>query len=472
MDDRTTRDFARTQPLDKPVTGKAAARKKGRRLGVLLVLVAVAAVGWWLYGRQPAPPPPQGRQNAFGGAMPVVTAPALTGDIDITLNALGTVTSLATVTIRSQISGQLVRVAYQEGQMINKGDLVAEIDSRPYELALAQAQGALERDQALLQTAELDLKRYQELAKTNAIPRQQLDTQVSLVAQDKGLVIADQAQINTQKLNIAYCHIIAPITGRAGLRLVDPGNYVTANDASGIVVLTQLQPISVIFTVAEDNLPQIVKRLRAGATLPATAFDRSGAVKLATGVLKTLDNQIDTTTGTLKLRAEFGNEDDSLFPNQFVNIQLLVDTLHDATVVPSSAIQRGAPGTFVYLVNADNTVTVKPVTLGPASAEQIAIQSGLAPGDGVVIDGADKLRNGARVVPRNAEGSPGGGTGPAGRPAGAAAGRGAGAANANSEGNTTTGNRAPGSAANGTAAPPPGGPGSGTGGGRRSRGAQ
>ena len=472
MDDRTTTDFARTQPLDKPVTGKAAARKKGRRLGVLLVLVAVAAVGWWLYGRQPAPPSPQGRQNAFGGAMPVVTAPALTGDIDITLNALGTVTSLATVTIRSQISGQLVRVAYQEGQMINKGDLVAEIDSRPYELALAQAQGALERDQALLQTAELDLKRYQELAKTNAIPRQQLDTQVSLVAQDKGLVIADQAQINTQKLNIAYCHIIAPITGRAGLRLVDPGNYVTANDASGIVVLTQLQPISVIFTVAEDNLPQIVKRLRAGATLPATAFDRSGAVKLATGVLKTLDNQIDTTTGTLKLRAEFGNEDDSLFPNQFVNIQLLVDTLHDATVVPTSAIQRGAPGTFVYLVNADNTVTVRPVTLGPASAEQVAIQSGLAPGDGVVIDGADKLRNGARVVPRNAEGSPGGGRGPAGRPAGGTAGRGAGAGNANSEGNTTPGNQAPGGAANGTAAPPPGGPGSGTGGGRRSRGAQ
>src|SRR5499427_977738 len=402
MDDRTTTDFARTEPLDKPAMRKPVARKKGRRLGLLILVVAAAAVGWWLYGRQPAPPPQ--RQNPFAAAMPVVAAPAVTGDIDVTLNGLGTVTSLATVTIRSQISGQLVRVAYQEGQMINKGDLVAEIDSRPYELALAQAQGALERDQALLQAAELDLKRYQELAKTNAIPRQQLDTQVSLVAQDKGLVLADQAQINTQKLNIAYCHIIAPITGRAGLRLVDPGNYVTANDASGIVVLTQLQPISVIFTVAEDNLPQIVKRLRAGATLPATAFDRSGAVKLATGVLKTLDNQIDTTTGTLKLRAEFANEDDSLFPNQFVNIQLLVDTLHGATVTPTSAIQRGAPGTFVYLVNADNTVTVKPVTLGPASAEQIAIQSGLSPGDRVVVDGADKLRNGARVVPRNADG--------------------------------------------------------------------
>jgi multidrug efflux system membrane fusion protein len=410
MDDRTTTDFVRTKPLDKPVTRKRTAPRWGRRFGLLIVVVAVAVVGWWLYGRQPAPPPT--RQNAFAAATPVVAAPAATGDIDITLNGLGTVTSLATVTIRSQISGQLVRVAYQEGQMINKGDLVAEIDSRPYELALAQAQGALERDQALLQTAELDLKRYQDLAKTNAIPRQQLDTQVSLVAQDKGLVIADQAQIDTQKLNIAYCHIIAPITGRAGLRLVDPGNYVTANDATGIVVLTQLRPISVVFTVAEDNVPQIAKRLRAGATLPVTAFDRSGANRLATGALKTLDNQIDTTTGTLKLRAEFANEDDSLFPNQFVNVQLLIDTLRDTTVVPTSAIQRGAPGTFVYLVSADNTVAVKPVTLGPASGERVAIQSGLTSGDRVVVDGADKLRNGAKVVPRNADG---GAAGPANR---------------------------------------------------------
>jgi membrane fusion protein, multidrug efflux system len=463
MDDRTTTDFARTQPLDKPVTRKRTAAKTGRRVGLLILVVAVVTVGWWIHSRQPAPQP--ARQNASAAAMPVVAAAAVTGDIDITLNGLGTVTSLATVTIRSQISGQLVRVAYQEGQMINKGDLVAEIDSRPYELALAQAQGALERDQALLQTAQLDLKRYQDLAKTNAIPRQQLDTQVSLVAQDKGLVIADQAQIDTQKLNIAYCHIVAPITGRAGLRLVDPGNYVTANDASGIVVLTQLQPISVIFTVAEDNLPQIVKRLRTGATLPVTAFDRSGATKLATGVLKTLDNQIDTTTGTLKLRAEFANQDDSLFPNQFVNIQLLIDTLHNTTVVPTSAIQRGAPGTFVYLVNADNTVTVKPVTLGPSSAERIEIQSGLTPGDRVVVDGADKLRNGARITLRNAEGGPDGGRGPGNGPGGGrgpgngpGGGRGGAATEkADPGGNTATGNQ---------------GPGSGTGGGRRSRGAQ
>src|SRR6266446_4566728 len=455
MDDRTTTtDFIRTPPLDRPGARKRVKSKTGRRLGLLLLVMGAATTGWWVYSRQPAPPPP--RQNAFTSTMPVVAAAAVTGDIDITLNGLGTVTSLATVSIKSQISGQLVRVAYQEGQMINKGDLVAEIDSRPYELALAQAQGALERDQALLQAAELDLKRYQDLAKTNAIPRQQLDTQVSLVAQDKVLVISDKAQIDTQKLNIAYCHIVSPVTGRAGLRLVDPGNYVTANDASGIVVITQLQPISVIFTVAEDNLPQIVKRLRAGATLPVTAFDRSGATKLATGTLKTLDNQIDTTTGTLKLRAEFANEDDSLFPNQFVNVQLLIDTLRDATVVPTSAIQRGAPGTFVYLVNADNTVAVRPVTLGPASAERVAIQAGLAPGDRVVVDGADKLRNGARVVVRGADGGAGARAPGGNRPGQGVGGNGAATGAADPAGNTAAGNPAPGSAANG---------------GRRSRGA-
>jgi multidrug efflux system membrane fusion protein len=402
MDDRTTTTGFTTRPLDRPLPQQTAAPKKRRWLRALVVLAAVVAAGWWFYTRESAQPPV--RRGDGAAAMPVVAVPAAMGDIDIALNALGTVTSLATVTIKSQISGQLVRVVYQEGQMVNKGDLLAEIDSRPYELALTQTQGALERDQAMLQGAELDLKRYQDLVKTNAIPRQQLDQQSALVLQDRGLVMSDQAQIDTQKLNIAYCHIVAPVSGRVGLRLVDQGNYVTPGDSGGIAVITQLRPISVVFTVAEDNLPQIVKRIRAEATLPVTAFDRSGTTKLAAGELKTLDNQIDTTTGTLKLRAEFANEDEILFPNQFVNIKLLVDVLHDTTIVPTSAIQRGAPGTFVYLVNADNTVTVRPVTLGPTSGDRVAVQSGLAAGDLVVIDGADKLRNGARIALRDPSG--------------------------------------------------------------------
>jgi membrane fusion protein, multidrug efflux system len=429
MDDRTTTEFTKTQPLKpqpfetKP-PGKPAPRKKsktGRRLGLLILLAGIAAAGWWLYGRQPqqAPAPQQraGRFNPNASAMPVVVAPAATGNIDITLNALGTVTSLATVTIKSQISGYLVNVAYQEGQVVRKGDLLAEIDSRPYQLALQNAEGTLARDQATLQSAELDLKRYQELSKTNAVSRQQLDQQVALVAQDKANIQSDQAQIETQKLNILYCHITAPVSGRVGLRLIDQGNYVTPGDATGLVVITQFQPITVIFPVAEDNLPQIAKRLKEAKTLPITAFDRSGTAKLATGELKTIDNQIDTTTGTVKLRAEFANDDETLFPNQFVNVRILVDTLKGATVVPAAAIQRGAPGTFVYLLNGDQTVAVRPVKLGPAIEDRVAIESGLSPGDRVVIDGADKLRNGAKVVPRDANGTP-----DSGAPAAAASG--------------------------------------------------
>jgi multidrug efflux system membrane fusion protein len=400
MDDRTSTDFHKTLPLDLPAPSLKAVPKKRRRFSLLLLLIVAAGVGWWMYTRSaPQPSPPPGRAN-FAATTPVVVAAAVAGDIDVTLNALGTVTSLATVTIRSQISGYLVKVAYQEGQIVKKGDLLAEIDSRTYELALAQAQGTLQRDRALLATAQLDLKRYQDLAKTNAIPRQQLDTQSSLVSQYQANIISDQAQIDNAKLNIAYCHIVAPISGRVGLRLIDQGNYVTAGDATGLVVITQLQPISVVFTTAEDNLPQIQKRLRAGATLPVTAFDRTGTTKLSVGALKTIDNQIDTTTGTVKLRAEFADDDDSLFPNQFVNVRLLVDVQRDATVIPTSAVQRGAPGTFVYLINPDSTVAVRPVTLGVGSGERVAVSSGLSPGDRVVIDGADKLRNGAKVTVR------------------------------------------------------------------------
>jgi multidrug efflux system membrane fusion protein len=434
MDDRTTttrpkpteakaaEPALKSRPPETPFDSPAPATRRsraGRRFGLILFIALLGAAGWWFYGRQqqqaqgvaqaPGAAPGAQRGGRFNPntAMPVVVAPAVTGDIDVTLNALGTVTSLATVTIKSQISGYLVNVNYQEGQVVKKGDLLAEIDDRSYKLAQQNAEGLLARDQAMLQSSELDLKRYQDLIKTNAIPRQQLDQQAALVAQNKANIQSDQAQIEVQKLNIVYCHIIAPVSGRVGLRLVDQGNYVTPGDATGLVVITQFQPISVIFTVAEDDLPRITARLKAAGTLPVTAFDRSGAKKLATGELKTIDNEIDTSTGTFKLRAIFANDDEALFPNQFVNVKLLVDTLKGVTVVPKAAIQRGAPGPFVYLLNDDQTVTVRPVTLGQESGEQVSIEKGLSPGDRVVIDGADKLRNGAKVVPRDASAAAG-----------------------------------------------------------------
>jgi membrane fusion protein, multidrug efflux system len=401
MDDRTARDLKESWSKPAPETQTPVSRRTPI-LGWGVALLLVVGAAWWIYER-PAAQPAGGRFNA-GGPMSIVAAPATQGDIDISLNALGTVTSLSTVTVISQISGQLVRVAFQEGQDVKKGDLLAEIDSRPFELALQQAQGQLARDQALLQDAQLDLTRYKTLVAQNAIPKQQYDTQAALVQQDQGTVISDQAAIDTANLNIAYCHIVAPAGGRVGLRQVDQGNYVTAssaNSVNGLVVITQLQPISVIFTLPEDSLPQILKRLQAGATLPATAFDRSGANQLAVGTLMTLDNQIDTTTGTLKLRAQFANESQNLFPNQFVNIRLLVDVLHNATVIPTSGVQRGAPGTFVYLVNPDSTVSVRKIELGPIDGERQAVSSGLAPGDRIVVDGADKLRDGAKVTVRD-----------------------------------------------------------------------
>jgi membrane fusion protein, multidrug efflux system len=400
MDDRTKTDHEawpapQTRPTLPPPARKPVRRQRRPVLIGILVVLLVAALAWWLRP-QPVPPSP-GR----GGIVPPVsTAAVQTGDINVTINALGTVSSLATVTIRSQISGQLVRIAFTEGQTVKKGDLLAEIDSRPYQLALAQAQGALKRDQALLQAAQLDLERYQKLAQTNAIPRQQLDTQQALVLQDQGNVLSDQAQIDTAQLNITYCHIVSPVDGRVGLRQVDQGNYVTAGDPNGLVVVTQLSPISVLFTTAEDNLPAILKRVESGATLPITAYDRSGTTKIATGELLTFDNQIDTTTGTVRLRAQFANEKNTLFPNQFVNVELLVDVLKGVAVMPTSAAQRGAPGTFVYLVQPDNTVKVRVVELGPVNGESVAVKSGLAPGDRVVVDGADKLRDGIKITVR------------------------------------------------------------------------
>jgi multidrug efflux system membrane fusion protein len=399
MDDRTVtkrrEELPVVLPADEPGTDTETKQTGTRRLWGTIALIVIGAIGIWFYTQHDRAMP---SHPAGAVAIPVTAATIAKGDVDITLDALGTVTSLATVTVVSQVNGQLMRVAYTEGQEVKKGDLLVEIDSRPFQLALAQAQGALQRDQALLQNAELDLKRFQDLVKTNAIPRQQLDTQTSLVLQDKGNVISDQAQIETQQLNISYCHIVSPVDGRVGLRLVDEGNYVTPSQTTGLVVITQLEPITVIFPVAEDYLPQIVKRLRTGATLPVTAFDRSASIKLSEGELKSLDSQINTTTGTLNLRAEFANQDENLFPSQFVNARLRIDVLHDALIAPTSAIQRGAPGTFVYLVRPDRTVMIQPVTLGPTSGDQVAVQSGLSVGDKVVTDGADRLRNGTKVA--------------------------------------------------------------------------
>jgi multidrug efflux system membrane fusion protein len=323
------------------------------------------------------------------------------GDIGINLNALGTVTSLATVTIRTQISGYLMKVVFKEGDEVKKGDLLAEIDSRPYEATLAQAKGQLARDEAMLKGAQVDLSRYQGLAAQNAVPHQTLDTQIALVAQDQGTVEADRAAVQSAQVNLQYCRIVSPLDGRVGLRQVDQGNYVTPGDASGLVVITQLKPISVLFPVPEDNLQAISKRIQAGAVLPAAAYDRSGATKIADGTLQTFDSQIDPTTGTIKLRAQFSNETEVLYPNQFVNIRLLLDTHKNVTTISTAGIQRGVPGTFVYLVNADGTVSVRPIQLGVTDGDRVEVRSGLTPGERIVIDGADKLRDGAKINVRS-----------------------------------------------------------------------
>ena len=330
--------------------------------------------------------------------MPVGTAPVVKGDMPVNLTGLGAVTPLATVTVKTQINGQLTEVAFQEGQIVKKGDFLAQIDPRPYQVALAQAEGQLAKDQAALKNAQVDLKRYQTLVAQNSIARQTLDTQAATVQQDIGVVQTDQAQVDAQKLNLVYCHIVAPVGGRVGLRQVDPGNYVQTSDASGVVVITQLQPISVIFTLPEDSLPAVLKQLHSGATLQATAFDRTNTAKLGTGHLETVDNQIDPTTGTVKLRAVFDNADEQLFPQQFVNIELLVDTVHNTTIIPTSAVQRGAPGTFVYVIKPDSTVAAQPVTLGPSQGDNVAVSKGVDPGQQVVTDGADRLKDGAKVT--------------------------------------------------------------------------
>jgi len=379
----------------------AAPRKSRKGIVIVSLLALVMVAGFFWRSREPAPQQPAGGRRS---APPMSIVPEVVGkgDIGISLNALGTVTSLATVTVRTQISGQLINVAFKEGQEVKKGDLLVEIDPRPYEAALAQAQGQLMRDQALLKGAQVDLARYQGLASQNAVPRQTLDTQKALVAQYEGTVAADQAAVKAAQVNLLFCRVLSPLDGRVGLRQVDQGNYVTPGDTNGLVVITQLQPISVLFSLPEDNLPAVSRRMQAGATLPVTAYDRSGLNKIADGTLQTFDSQIDATTGTIRLRALFPNTDKTLFPNQFVNVRLLVDTRKNVTTVPSVGIQRGVPGDFVYLINANSTVSVRKVTLGATDGEHIEVVSGLTPGDRIVVDGTDKLRDGAAIIVREA----------------------------------------------------------------------
>ena len=315
----------------------------------------------------------------------------------LTIDALGTVTPFETVTIRTQIAGTLQSVGFTEGQTVKQGDFIAQIDPRPYEAALAQAQGQLAKDQALLGQAQGDLARFQQLAKQDSIAMQQVSDQIALVAQDKAAIAADQAMVKTAELNVAYTHIVSPVTGRVGLRLVDPGNYLQPSDANGIVVITQIDPISVVFTTPESNLPRISARLNSGAKLPVTVLDRDNVHALATGTLTTFDSQIDVTTGTIRMRSTFDNPKGVLFPNQFVNVRLLVDTMTGATLAPNAAIQLGASGDFVYLLKDNSTVSKRDVAVGPTDGKHTVITSGLAAGDKVVIDGVDRLRDGAKV---------------------------------------------------------------------------
>ncbi len=340
------------------------------------------------------------------GVIPVVAARAQRGNIGVYLTGLGAVTPVYTVAVKSRVDGQLMRVLYKEGDPVRQGDLLVEIDPRPFQVQLTQAEGQLLKDQAALDNARIDLARYQTLLTQNAVAEQQLATQKALVAQYEGAVKTDQGQIDSAKLNIVYCHITAPISGRVGLRLVDSGNIVHGSDANALLVITQIQPISVIFTIAEDQLPVVLQRVRAGQRLRAEAYDRDWKTRLAQGWLTTLDNQIDQATGTLKLRATFDNRDNALFPNQFVNVRLLVEEKHGVTLLPTAAVQRNSQMTYVYVVKPNSTVTVRPIGVGTTEGDQSEITSGLSPGEIAVMTGVDKLQEGSKVTTHPAGAGP------------------------------------------------------------------
>ena len=400
------REVVSNDPIDSvqstPTHGAAAFLRR-HWLALLVVAVAIVlaiALARYIKHKNPIAAP-GGRRGGQDGPVAVSVATAAAGDIQVRIPALGTVTPLATVTVRTQISGVMQKILFVEGQTVRQGDSLAQIDPRPYEAALQQMQGNLRRDQALLADAKLDLKRYEGLVKEDSIAQQQLDTQRALVDQYAGTIESDEGQVKTARVNLMYTHIVAPLSGRVGLRQVDQGNYVTPGDANGIVVINQLHPITVIFSIPEDNVGAVMRRLHGGGPLPVEAYDRGNNAKLADGTLLTVDNAIDVTTGTVKLRAQFDNSDGMLFPNQFVNIQLLQELLKNQIVIPNSAVRRGAPNgvvsTFVYVVNPDRTVKVQPVTLGVVDGERVAVTAGLTAGEMVVTEGGDRLRDGATV---------------------------------------------------------------------------
>jgi multidrug efflux system membrane fusion protein len=380
-------------------TPKSPSRR--RRWIIYALTVLLIASGVWHFSSRQKSANPWGPNPAWAGTQhvqPVRVVRAERRDLAVYLKAIGTVTPLNTVTVRSRVDGQLLRVLFEEGQRVTAGQLLAEIDPEPYRIALAQAEARLSQNQAQLETARADLERFRQLYEKSLVTSQQMEAQQALVRQREGALAADQAAVDESRLQLAYTRIEAPIPGRLGLRRVDAGNLVRANDTSGLVVITQTQPITVMFTVPESELAQVLAPVRAGEELVAEAWDRSEQKLLARGRLTTVDNQIDLATGTVRLRAEFANEDESLFPNQFLNVRLRVRTLRDAVVIPAAAVQFGSRGTYVFVVNAENQATVRDVVLGAAEGLDQAIVSGLAPGDAVVLEGVDRLREGRPVV--------------------------------------------------------------------------
>ncbi|SPA46520.1 MdtA/MuxA family multidrug efflux RND transporter periplasmic adaptor subunit [Cupriavidus taiwanensis] len=390
-------------------------RRNRRRLYAGLLVLLLAGGGWYWHAHRgdaakgtaagPGAASGPGAPGAPGGPggragmprSPVVVATVAQRDMDVVLNGLGNVTPVSNVTVRAQVSGPLLKVLFKEGQMVKAGDVLAEIDPRPFQAALDQAVGQLARDQALLQNARLDQQRYRTLLGQDSISKQQVDTQDALVRQYEGVVKTDQGNVANARLQLGYTRIVAPVSGRIGLRQVDPGNIVNTSDTNGIALITQIQPIAVMYTIPEDNLPSVLKKLNAGEKLPVQAWDRQVRNQLGEGTLLTTDNQIDTTTGTVKLKAVFPNADGMLFPNQFVNVRTRVDTLRDATVIPVAAVQRGQQGTFVYTVDQASKVKVQVVELGPGDGSRTAVLKGLEPGQRVVVDGADRLKEGMTV---------------------------------------------------------------------------